>query len=54
MGDMNGDGFVNGLDIQGFVGAMLSGFDPCADLAAPYDALTMADVTAFVSLLLGS
>jgi subtilisin family serine protease len=54
MGDLNADGFVNGADIQGFVNAMLAGFDPCADLAAPYDVLDMADVAAFVSLLLGS
>ena len=53
MGDLDGDGVVNGSDIQGFVNAMLTGFDPCADLAAPYDALDMADMTAFVNALLG-
>ena len=54
MGDMNGDGTVNGSDIQGFVNALLAGFDPCADLAAPYGTLDMADVAAFVGQLLGS
>jgi hypothetical protein len=54
LGDMNGDDHVNGADIQGFVNAMLAGFAPCADLVAPYDVLDLNDVSAFVSLLLGS
>jgi hypothetical protein len=54
MGDMNNSGAVNGADIQGFVNAMLAGFAPCADLAAPYDVLDLNDVSAFVILLLGS
>jgi hypothetical protein len=54
MGDMDNSGAVNGADIQGFVNAMLAGFAPCADLAAPYDVLDTADVSAFVILLLGS
>ena len=54
MGDMNGDTYVDGADIQGFVDAMLAGFAPCADLATPYNVLDEADVSAFVTLLLGS
>jgi hypothetical protein len=53
MGDLDGNGVVDGADIQGFVDAMLAGFAPCADLVAPYGVLDMADVSAFVNLLLG-
>jgi hypothetical protein len=54
LGDMDNSGAVDGADIQGFVDAMLAGFAPCADLAAPYNVLDLNDVSAFVNLLLGS
>lgn len=55
-GDFNLDGNVDGADIQGFVEAnVLSPFyDDCADLAAPLGTLDVADVDAFVTMLLGS
>ncbi len=52
-GDMNRDGLIDGLDIQGFTGAILGSFDGCADLASPAGVLDAADVAAFADLLLG-
>ncbi|MFQ5429641.1 MAG: S8 family serine peptidase [Phycisphaerae bacterium] len=51
-GDMDGNSIVDGRDVQGFVGAMLGGFDPCADVAAPFSVLDPADTLAFVNLLI--
>ncbi len=51
-GDMNEDWLVDGLDIPGFVEAVLYGYHPCADLAAPEGELDADDIAAFVSLLL--
>lgn len=51
--DMNRDGVVNALDIQGFVNAALGAFDACGDLEVPFDVIDDADTAAFVSLLLG-
>lgn len=51
-GDMNGNGTINGMDIQGYVDALLSGFDPCADLAAPFGTLDDSDTVMFITMLL--
>lgn len=53
-GDMNEDWLVDGLDIPGFVEAVLYGYHPCADLTAPEGELDADDIAAFVSLLLYS
>ena len=53
-GDMNGDGVVDGRDIQAFVTAVTGGgYQACADMSAPSGTLDMADVTAFVAKLVG-
>ena len=57
-GDVNGDGVVNGLDVQAFVEVFLSGGTPqqicAADMGAPTDGVvTNADLVSFVSCLLG-
>ena len=52
LGDLNGDGVVNGLDIQGFVNALIADYNPCADVAAPQGVLDMDDAASFVNLLL--
>lgn len=53
-GDFNGDGNIDGDDVQGFVDASLTPpfYDACADLAAPFGVLDAADQAAFVALLL--
>ncbi len=53
-GDMNGDLVMNGDDVQMFADAMTngSGYDPCADVAAPSGSLDEADLQAFVNMLL--
>ena len=51
-GDMDGNSTIDGGDIQGYVNAVISGFDPCADLAKPFGTLDEADTMAFVSVLL--
>ena len=51
-GDLNGDGFINSADIQGFVDAILTTGNDCADLAAPAGVIDLADADAFVQLLL--
>ena len=53
LGDMNGDTFINGDDVQGYVNAILGVFDPCADLVAPVGVIDAADTAAFVNLLVG-
>lgn len=52
-GDFNFDGFVDGADIQGFVGAMLgdAAFFDCADLAAPFGTLDEDDTIVMVNIL---
>ena len=54
-GDMNGDGLVNGKDIQGFIVCLFSSGGPtcpCAD--TNHDQLvTTTDISSFVALLLG-
>ncbi len=54
-GDMNGDGLVNGRDVQGFVSAELVSpfYQACADMVAPIGTLNAADVAAFVDKLVG-
>jgi len=54
LGDLNGDGVVNGLDIQGFVNALMTNYHPCADLAAPQGTLDMNDLASFVNALLSA
>ncbi len=54
LGDMNGDGTIDGSDVAGFVEGVIGGGDPCADLAAPAGVLDEADTAAFVAALLGS
>ncbi len=58
-GDMNSDGFINGLDIQGFVDCLVNGvsLDPnvvceCGDFDSPPNGLDMGDIPAFVNALL--
>jgi hypothetical protein len=51
-GDMNGNGVVNGDDIQGFVSAMVGQYDPCADFNTNWQ-MDMADVDGMVNALLG-
>lgn len=58
-GDVNGDGQIDGRDIQAFINVLLNGGPPreiCAgDLASVQDGwVTNADVQSFVSCLLGS
>ena len=51
-GDMNGDGKINGADIQQFVACILAGGNcSCADVDGT-GGTTLADVSAFVSTLL--
>ena len=55
-GDMNGDGILNGLDIQGFINCLLSQPTPtnvcaCADVNAD-GFISVADIPEFVVLLL--
>jgi hypothetical protein len=52
MGDMNGNGVVNGDYIQGFVSAMVGQYDPCADFNINWQ-MDMADVDGMVDALLG-
>ncbi len=52
LGDMNGDGFKDGLDIQEFTGCVINGGScACADVDA-LNGVTLDDVTAFVDALL--
>lgn len=53
-GDMDGNGEVNSLDIQGFVEAHVVSpfYEICADVAEPAGVLDTADTEAFVELLL--
>jgi murein tripeptide amidase MpaA len=54
-GDLNGDGLIDSLDLQGMIDAMSVSpfYAPCADLSAPVGSLDSADVDALVALLLG-
>jgi len=52
LGDMNGDGTINALDIQAFLDAYLVRFSACADMHGDGPPLTEADVQAFVAALL--
>lgn len=55
LGDLTGEGDINGLDIGPFLSAYLTApfFDPCADLASPSGGtLDSADLDAFVAALL--
>ncbi len=56
VGDFNGDGTVDALDLQGFVDAMVQPpfFDACADLAAPFGVLDEDDAAALVTELIGN
>ena len=51
LGDLSGNGLVDGGDIPGFVDALLVEFNPCADLAAPFGINDHADLSAFVTAL---
>jgi hypothetical protein len=55
LGDMNGDGVVNGLDIEGFVRAKLGGTPLVGEnqLCANFGGTLEQDVAAFVAKLLG-
>ena len=53
LGDVNHDSSVDGLDVQGFVDAMLGDYEPCADMNSS-GGIDAADLTAFVNALLGS
>lgn len=55
-GDFDGNGVVDGRDLQGFVDAFLlpPQYDACADLAAPAGSLDDGDVTQFIDELLGA
>jgi hypothetical protein len=55
LGDMNGDGVVNGLDVDGFVRAKLGGTPLMGDnqACANFGGTLEEDVTAFVAVLLG-
>lgn len=52
-GDANGDGSISGTDIAAFVDILLGNLPatPCADLAASYNAIDLADSDAFADLL---
>jgi hypothetical protein len=55
-GDMNGDAYINGLDVQRFMSCLLggSGMGSCTDADFNADGLVnMTDVSQFVSFLLG-
>lgn len=53
-GDMSGDGFIDGLDIQQFTTCIISGGScTCAEMDST-PGLTLADVTAFVEDLLNA
>jgi len=52
LGDLNGDGLINGGDLQGLVDALVTTGNDCADLAAPMGQIDLADADAFVQLLL--
>lgn len=54
LGDLTGEGDINGLDVGPFLNACLAAplFDSCADLAAPSGgALDQEDLNAFVALM---
>ncbi len=53
LGDINGDGEIDGADVSGFVEGVIGGGEPCADLAAPAGVFDEADTAAFVAALLG-
>ncbi len=54
LGDMNGDGVRNGVDIQNFVSCYLQSVDcACADMDQ-IDGITSDDINAFVSSLLAA
>ena len=54
-GDVNNDGTVSGRDIAALVDILLGNVSasPCADLAASYNAIDLADSDAFVDMLMG-
>lgn len=53
-GDFTDDGFIDGADIQGYVGTVVvTPLDACVDVAAPIGSYDGADMAAFVSALLG-
>jgi hypothetical protein len=52
-GDLSGDTFIDGDDIQEYVDAMLGAFHPCADIVAPAGVIDAADTAAFIDLLVG-
>lgn len=51
-GDLDGNGLVDGRDVAGFVGAVLTAFHPCADFNGDLQA-TIADVPGMVQALIG-
>ena len=51
-GDMNGDGQLDGNDVQGFVDAYLGGYSPCADMNSSGPPLGTDDLDAFLYTLL--
>jgi len=53
MGDLDGNGQVDGRDVSGFVQAVLTAFQPCADFNGDLQA-TAADIAGMVQALLGS
>ena len=51
LGDMNGDSTVNGLDMQGFVTALLGTYNPCADFNGNQQ-MDVGDINGMVDALL--
>jgi hypothetical protein len=54
LGDMNGDGEVNGLDVDPFVALLLGGGDAVAGAVGGTDAIDGLDVVPFVNAVLGA
>jgi hypothetical protein len=51
LGDMNGNGAVDGADMQGFVNALTGAFDPCADFNGNL-LMDVGDIDGMVNTLL--
>ncbi|HKQ50547.1 MAG TPA: proprotein convertase P-domain-containing protein [Phycisphaerae bacterium] len=51
-GDVNGDGYMDGGDVQYFTDALMGTFSPCADMNTSGPPLTQEDIDAFADALL--